>query len=896
VLAVAGLVAGAALGYGVSFGRHFGSWGARGPFIAIVAVLVGVAGARIAPRAARAIALRPSVAIVLGVVGAVALWSCDLLVLPRLYPVFHLALYVLTLGALALASTPIVSWAEKRVAVIASVAVLSGVGVAVALSPRNARKIATASNVRLELVEHAPLLGRAILAANRMAPPVSLDDAGAAASLAPPGEIARALDWTGDDVVLITVDALRADHLGAYGYGRPTTPAIDALARGGIRFEHAYCPTPHTSYSVTSMMTGKYMRPLLELGLGEGSTTWAGDLRRYGYRTAAFYPPAVFFIDEERFKGFESSMLDFEYAKIEFADPELRATQVSKYLATAPPDKPLFLWVHFFEPHEPYVMHAEHPFGGDHPRDVDAYDSEIAAADAGIGEILAEVKASRPRAIVVLTADHGEEFGDHGGRYHGTTVYEEQVRVPLIVAGPSVKPRVATTVVQTIDLLPTFLSALGIPRPARLRGRDLGNVIAGTDDDGLALSETDDYALLARGKDRLVCERRAAVCSLYEDDPLERRDVSSEHPATAADMRAILHTMERDHGHFEGAEWPEAIRRGLQGDADAAVDVAPLLDDANVAVRRKAAEVTFALHVREVTAQTKRAFGREDDDEARRWEALALVRMGEASTTLANALVHDASVEWRRRAGLAFAEQGDARGEWDLAAWWGDRSALSFGEQRDVLSALAKIKAHGAVAELVRALEDVRMRPYVVATLAAIGDTSARGPLLAAFASERYVSMRSAEARALLSLGAREELRGPLTRFAGVPEAMPEAIAIARDAGLLDAKHSGTALASAAPSLDVSLAQPVQPGARRLLVLAAAPGGELSGTVAGRALTGVRTDGALHVAELAPMNVGDVPMHLTEAMGVLAAWIVPLADEIPAPPPAPWTPPPGAQP
>ncbi len=218
-------------------------------------------------------------------------------------------------------------------------------------------------------------------------------------------------------------------------------------------------------------------------------------------------------------------------------------------------------------------------------------------------------------------------------------------------------------------------------------------MIAGADDDGLALSETDDYALLARGKDRLICERRAAVCSLYEDDPLERRDVSAEHAATAADMRAILHTIERDHGHFEGAEWPEAIRRGVQGDADAAVDVAPLLDDANVAVRRKAAEVTFALHVRDVAAQTKRAFGREDDDEARRWEALALVRMGEASSPLANALVHDATVDWRRRAGLVFAEQGDARGEWDLAAWWGDRAALSFGEQRDVLAALAKTGA-----------------------------------------------------------------------------------------------------------------------------------------------------------------------------------------------------------
>jgi hypothetical protein len=895
-LAAALVLAGAAVGYGVSFGRHFASWAVRAPLIVLVAAVAGVAGTWVVERGARAIAQTPSIAVVVGVLVTAALWSCDLLVLPRLYPAFHLALYALTLAAIALASAPLARLSERRPVVLAAIAVLLGVGVAVVLAPRNARKLATASNVRLELVEHAPLLGRAVEAATRMAPPVTLDAPGTGLVVAPPGEIARALDWTGDDIVLISVDALRADHLGAYGYARPTTPSIDALAREGVRFDHAYCPTPHTSYSITSMMTGKYMRPLLELGLGDGSTTWAGDLRRYGYRTAAFYPPAVFFIDEDRFKGFESSMLDFEYAKIEFADPELRAAQVAKYLASAPTDKPLFLWVHFFEPHEPYVMHPDHPFGGDHPKDIDAYDSEIAAADAGIGKIVAQVRASRPRAVVLLTADHGEEFGDHGGRYHGTTVYEEQVRVPLVVAAPGLQPRVSSTVVQTIDLLPTVLSALGIPRPPRLRGRDLGNVLAGADDDGLALSETDDYALLARGKDRLVCERRAAVCSLYRDDPLERHDVSGDRPATAADMRALLHAIERDHGHFEGGDWPEAMRRGLQGDADAAVDVAPLLDDANVGIRRKAAEVTFALHSHDVAGQTRRAFGREEDDEVRRWESLALVRMGDPPTPLANVLLHDPNVDWRRRAALAFAEQGDARGEGDLAAWWGDRAALSFTEQRDLLAAIAKIRAHAAVPTLVHALDDVRMRPYVVATLAAIGDSAARAPLLAAFATERYVSMRSAEARALVSLGVRDELRAPLARFAGVAEAMPDALVIARDAGILDVKHSGVALASPAESLDETFAQPESTRPLRLLVLAASPGGELAGTVGGHPLTSIRTDGALHVVELGPMNAGAVPMRLTESRGILAAWLVPLADEIPAPPPVPWTRPPGAQP
>src|SRR6185312_45009 len=148
---------------------------------------------------------------------------------------------------------------------------------------------------------HAPLLGRAVTLAARFAPPPPLDDAGDATTGAQPGELPRALDWSRRDLLLITIDALRADHVGAYGYARPTTPSIDALAASGARFDAAYCPAPHTSYSIASLMTGKYMKPLLAMGLGDDSDTWAGMLRRYGYRTAAFYPPAVFFIDGDRF-------------------------------------------------------------------------------------------------------------------------------------------------------------------------------------------------------------------------------------------------------------------------------------------------------------------------------------------------------------------------------------------------------------------------------------------------------------------------------------------------------------------------------------------------------------------------------------------------------------------
>src|SRR5262249_31555257 len=132
-------------------------------------------------------------------------------------------------------------------------------------------------NLRRVLLERAPILGRSVRIAARIAPPIPIEDDSAAATTLTSLQKSdgRALDWKQRDIVLVTIDAMRADHVSAYGYPRPTTPNIDALAKRGARFTHAYCPTPHTSYSVTSMMTGKYMRPLLSMNAEAASDTWA---------------------------------------------------------------------------------------------------------------------------------------------------------------------------------------------------------------------------------------------------------------------------------------------------------------------------------------------------------------------------------------------------------------------------------------------------------------------------------------------------------------------------------------------------------------------------------------------------------------------------------------------
>jgi hypothetical protein len=796
--AAAGLLAGA-VGYGVGGGRHLAAPGARAGFAFALAALAAAAAWLAYDRLVR---LRRERARSLGLGCLATALVCELanrFVLVRLYPAFHAGLSVLTLGAGVLGVLVLVPGpaGDRRRGWLAALAVPALLLLAV---PASARRLSHFDNFRLVLTDSAPLGGQAVALASRVAPPPafdegpSCDDPAACLDAVAGKPAARSVDLRGRDVLLLTVDALRADHVGAYGYARPTTPSIDRFAREGAVFEHAYTPTPHTSYAVTSLMTGKYMRPLLLQGMGLDSDTWAGLLRKYGYRTAAFYPPAVFFIDASRFEPFSVRSLDFEYRWVEFAEGATRLGQVERYLGEAGTEQPLFVWVHLFSPHEPYEPHAEHPFGD---RDVDRYDAEIAHADATLGKIAAAFLARRPRGVVVVTADHGEEFGDHGGRYHGTTVYEEQVRVPLVVWAPGiVVPRRVKEPVSLIDLLPTVLSAMDIPRPPRLRGRDLGPLLAGTAPagEGLAYAETDEQSLLASQSLRLVCARRLGACRLFDlaTDPAERRDLAAERSRERDSLREKTREIGASHGRFElgglraeGKGWPAPIRRALAGDGDAAPELAELLDDADLGIRRKAAELLFELRRPESAPALRLSLAREEDAESRSWQALALTRLGQGAPLVAE-LVGGEDRRFARLAALALGEAGDKRGEALLVDWWRDAPSRDFERSRQILEVLAALRSKDALFPLLQSLPDVRLRPHVARTLAKIGDEAAIGPLLKAFADERLSSTRVALAEALVDLGAKEELAVPLRRFLGVPDPLPGGVALAVRAKILE--------------------------------------------------------------------------------------------------------------
>jgi arylsulfatase A-like enzyme len=566
------------------------------------------------------------------------------------------------------------------------------------------------------------------------------------------------------------VDATRADHVGAYGYGRRSTPNIDALARRGVRFARAYAQAPHTSFSIASLMTGKYYPTLARLGRQSQHETLPFTLRRYGWKTAAFFPPAVFFIDAHKMKTFEANNFDFEYVKYEYLNAEQRVEQIDDFFRKENPRK-VFLWLHLFEPHEPYDAHKGYDFGS---RDIDRYDSEIAYCDAVVGRVIAYVQEKRPNAIIVVAADHGEEFDEHGGRYHGTTLYDEQVRVPLIIYVPGVAPRVVASPVQLIDIAPTILGLLDLLAPARMRGTDLGPWLATppAPEDRLppVFAEVEDKRMVVKGQEKLICDLAKDYCAFFDlgADPREEHDLAEARPERVAALHQLLDTWLDEQARIEsrplaGADSPavsQAIGRGLMGDPAAAFELATMLQSpAPVELRREAARLLVeALPGRQDTRpMVVAAIKAADDDEVRDWAAVAALRLGEASgrprlLAIVGRPGSEARQGLRVHAALALAQSGDGTGVMVLGEAL-DACSANEGLCKSVVAALGKLRDPRAVPALIAHLPDVLTRVEVVQALGEIGDAAGEPALIERLKTDEYVPVRVAAAGALAHLG-----------------------------------------------------------------------------------------------------------------------------------------------
>jgi arylsulfatase A-like enzyme/Tfp pilus assembly protein PilF len=363
------------------------------------------------------------------------------------------------------------------------------------------------------------------------------------------------------NVLLVTIDTLRADRLGCYGHRAAVTPVLDGLAARGVRFEVAVAHTPLTAPSHASILTG-----LTPLGHGvrdngayvlpPGARSVAEDFRQAGYRTAAFvsgFPLKRRFGFDRAFDAYDDHLPRGKDAR-RTAYVERTADRTTdaalRWLEAAPPPgappAPFFLWVHYFDPHAPYEAPAAFMAGGATP-----YDGEIAFVDAELGRLLRRVEEGakdRP-TFVLVTADHGESLGEHGEDTHGIFVYDSTIRVPFLLAGPGVPAGgVARTVARGIDVAPTLLDYAGLAAKG-MEGRSLRRATAGeTLPDEPAYAESL-HSQLQYGWAPLHAWRtaehkliEAPRVELYDlaADPAEARDLSAREASRVGDMRRAL--------------------------------------------------------------------------------------------------------------------------------------------------------------------------------------------------------------------------------------------------------------------------------------------------------------------------------------------------------------------
>jgi arylsulfatase A-like enzyme/Tfp pilus assembly protein PilF len=282
------------------------------------------------------------------------------------------------------------------------------------------------------------------------------------------------------NVLLVTLDTTRADHVGCYGATPSPTPNFDRLAREGVLFEQAMTPVPLTLPSHATMFTGQIpsrhgVRVNGAYVLPPSAETLAEAFGRAGYQTGAFVSAFVLHRQFGLAQGFDA----YDDSLVDERSGLLTTARALRWLDRRDPQRPFFLWVHFFDPHTPWTpARAYRSLPLPSP-----YDQEIAAADGSLGEILDWLRARRllDRTLVAVVGDHGEGLGDHGEAEHGLFLYREAVHVPWVMRLPGAKPAGTrlTTLVGTIDLAPTLCELAGLPPLAAVSGVSLRGVLRG---------------------------------------------------------------------------------------------------------------------------------------------------------------------------------------------------------------------------------------------------------------------------------------------------------------------------------------------------------------------------------------------------------------------------------
>ena len=394
---------------------------------------------------------------------------------------------------------------------------------------------------------------------------------------------------TRPDVILITIDALRADHLGVYGYDRPTSPHLDALAREAVVVGSHISQAPYTKASMASLFTGLFPSSHKAYTISRSFSdtmrgTVSGDLPQTDVLDPALWTMASAFetagyqtigLNTNPFLlkefGFAKGFQDYEFltngSDLATA-PEVIARALDRIDRRAP-GRPTFLWMHLMEPHTPYTPPASvralfpprtppRPAPPDLVPDwmaqggsLDAnfyeslYDDEIRSADDALGQLFDGLRKRGmwDRLVLVVTADHGEEFLDHGGFEHNRTLYDEMVHVPLIVKAPGLPPGRRDVETESVDLAPTLARAAGATPPAGLAGADIWPELRGTSGgEPWAFAERPGEIYMLRTREWKFISNLEAHHELYHltTDPHERENVAPFEPDRTREMRNRL--------------------------------------------------------------------------------------------------------------------------------------------------------------------------------------------------------------------------------------------------------------------------------------------------------------------------------------------------------------------
>ncbi len=612
----------------------------------------------------------------------------------------------------------------------------------------------------------------------------------------------RSLDKLRRAMAVRSVDAFRHDKLSPN-----IAPTMHRLAAQGVQFSRAYTQVPHTSFAVATLLTGKPVYALMQLGHDAGShKTLPLILRNYRYKTAAFYPPSVFFVERDRLQALEDSAYGFEYVKVEYLSGERRTQQVIDFLDAERPER-VFAWIHYLEPHEPY---DPHPGGPDRSRpDTERYDGEVRYVDQQIARLTEYLLRTRPGALLLFAADHGEEFGEHGGRYHGTTLYDEQARVPLFLfdtsSQPLLGPQSYPQPVGLIDVAPTLLGLLDVEPPLQMRGQNLAPWLLlrrETLPQRAIWSEIGKRKMIVYGDHKLICDLGDDSCQVFDlvRDPQEQINLADSDPRRTMELRGRLLSLLSEAREYEQAaqgtsvesksslQHQAALARARLGDRAALPLLLPLLSDPSASeqtqyevIRLAAILTTQAIPIAasdpdpmaalsdDLVARATKSLSTQllaiGTQEQKRWTAILLTRLGQQSEPISG-LLHDtlsdekapptqrlaaALAQWRIPTCRSNAKEDCVRDSLQVLD-----AAMSLDDPdqiRPLLRLLGESHDGRALAPLLRQLDSVRSRVDVVAALGQLGDQRALPRLGQTLLADPYVHVRAQAARAIHKIG-----------------------------------------------------------------------------------------------------------------------------------------------